>query len=95
MATKPSDDELARFRSCSPIAHADNVKCPLCFFIGAKDKRVVMTDARLYVSYLRSRAEQAPETRVVMFPDDTHALDRPQTEFEVWLTHAWWFKQHM
>ena len=94
MAAKPSPADLDRFLKHSPAAHVDNVTAPLCFLIGAKDKRVVMVDSHLYVSHLRSKVGRVP-VRVTVFSEDTHALDRPQTEFEVSLTHAWWFKEHM
>jgi acylaminoacyl-peptidase len=32
--------------------------------------------------------------RVVTFPDDTHGLDKPQTEFEQWLSVVWWLRTH-
>lgn len=95
MASEPSAEDMERFRACSPIATADRVTAPMCFLLGGKDRRVVMADAKLYASVLRARGQQAPETRMVLFPEDTHALDRPQAEFEGWLTHAWWLKEHM
>lgn len=38
-----------------------------------------LTDAQLYVRALRARGEDAPEMKTIVFPEDTHALDRPQT----------------
>ena len=42
---------------------------------------------------LQSRAD-APDVQAWLFPEDSHALDRPQTEVEQWLNTAAWLKQY-
>ncbi len=39
MTTQPTADQLARFRTVSPISHMDRVQAPLLFMLGAKDRR--------------------------------------------------------
>ena len=51
-------------------------------------------DAKRYVAALRARKD-APPARIFVFNEDTHALDRPQTEFENQLTTVAFFKEHM
>ena len=94
MQARPTDEDLARFRSMSPIAHVDAVQAPMLFQLGSKDRRVPLTDAHLYVSALRAR-KGSPPTHVTVFPEDTHGLDKPQTEFECTITWAWWLRQHL
>lgn len=94
MRVKPTTQDLERFREVSPIAHVDKVTAPLMFMLGAKDRRVPMQDAKQYLAAVKSRAN-APETKVFVFPEDTHSLDKVQTEFEQFLNAAWWFKKHL
>lgn len=56
--------------------------------------RVPWNDAKHYISTLKSR-KGAPPVATWLFPEDSHALDRPQTEFEQWLNTAAWLKEHM
>jgi acylaminoacyl-peptidase len=64
----------------------------MAFMLGAKDRRVPLDDGKRYATALAARGV---ETRVLVFPEDTHALDKPQTEFEQWLNLAWWLRRHM
>ena len=93
MAPVPSLEDLAQFRSVSATRYVDRVRGPMLFMLGAKDRRVVLRDTELYVAALKAR-EGAPVTRVILFPEDHHALDKPQTQFECQLTWAWWLKLH-
>ena len=38
--------------------------------------------------------DDSSQLRVLSFPEDSHALDKPQTEFEQWLNAAWWLSKH-
>lgn len=56
--------------------------------------RVPLVDAQQYVRALGAR-QGAPEARIWVFPEDTHSLDKPQTDYEQWLNVAWWLKKHL
>lgn len=73
--------------SSSPL----QVTAPLLMLLGAKDRRVPPPDGQQYLAALRARGVT---TRCLMFPEDSHALDRPQTEYEQWINSAWWLRTH-
>jgi acylaminoacyl-peptidase len=87
----PDPEDLAAFYSASPIAHVGSVKAPTLLLLGARDRRVPLDDGHRYADALRARGMPV---RVMVFPEDAHGLDKPQTEFEQWLNIAWWFAQH-
>ncbi|CAL5219578.1 g1438 [Coccomyxa viridis] len=94
MTVQPTPDQLARFHEVSPIAHVDKVQAPLLFMLGAKDRRVPLVDPQQYARALKARKD-APEVKIWVFSEDTHSLDKPQTDFEQWMNVAWWLRRHM
>ncbi len=63
----------------------------MTLMLGSKDRRVPPPDGLQYAAALR--AAGAP-VRILVFPEDSHALDKPQTDFEQWVTVAAVLKQH-
>ncbi len=61
---------------------------------GAADLRVVKKDAHQYVAALAAR-KGAPATKTFVFEEDTHGLERPQTEFEQHLNTVAWLREHV
>lgn len=92
---RPAPEDLARFAAVSPIAHAGAVTAPVLMMLGACDRRVPLDDGKQYMAAVRRRGQGAPETRTVVFPQDSHSLDKPQTEFEQWITALWWMDRHV
>uniref|UniRef100_M1A6C3 Acylamino-acid-releasing enzyme n=4 Tax=Solanum TaxID=4107 RepID=M1A6C3_SOLTU len=87
----PSSEHLAVFHSKSPIAHISKVKTPILFLLGAKDLRVPICTG---LQYARALKEKGTEVKVLVFPEDNHAIDRPQSDFESFLNIGMWFKKH-
>ncbi|XP_011091099.1 acylamino-acid-releasing enzyme-like isoform X2 [Sesamum indicum] len=86
-----SAENLALFHSKSPISHVSKVKTPTLFLLGARDLRVPIYDG---IQYARALKENGVETKVIMFPNDVHAIKRPQSDFESFLTIGAWFKKY-
>lgn len=88
----PLPADLQRLFEVSPIKHVHRVVAPMAFMLGSRDRRVPPADAQQYLSALRATGRV--EVRCINFPDDSHALDRPQTEFEQWQNVVYWLQKH-
>lgn len=91
--TVPSSEQMKAFYEKSPIFYVDRVKTPLLVMLGSQDLRTPQSQSLRYVMTLKSRKDH-PEVRVVVFSEDSHSLDKPQTEFENYMNIIWWFKKH-
>eukprot|EP00271_Cylindrocystis_brebissonii_P010656 TRINITY_DN26929_c0_g1_i1.p1 TRINITY_DN26929_c0_g1~~TRINITY_DN26929_c0_g1_i1.p1 ORF type:complete len:492 (+),score=83.27 TRINITY_DN26929_c0_g1_i1:1278-2753(+) len=88
----PSAAEIEAFAAVSPIKTVSKVKVPTLFLLSGADQRVPFSNGIQMVHALRARGL---ESEVIFFPEDSHATDLPQSEFEAWLTAALWLKKHL
>ncbi|XP_020244882.1 acylamino-acid-releasing enzyme 1-like isoform X2 [Asparagus officinalis] len=87
----PSSEHLNLFYNKSPISHLSKVKTPTLFLLGAQDLRVPVSNG---LQYARALREKGVELKVIVFPDDTHGIERPQSDFESFLNIGVWFKKY-
>ncbi|KAL4285546.1 hypothetical protein GQ457_16G029420 [Hibiscus cannabinus] len=87
----PTAEHLTQFYNKSPISHISKVKAPTIFLLGAQDLRVPVSNG---LQYARALKERGVETKVILFPNDIHAIKRPQSDFESFLNIGVWFKKY-
>ncbi|KAI5397375.1 acylamino-acid-releasing enzyme [Lathyrus oleraceus] len=87
----PSAKDLALFYSKSPIAHISKVKTPTIFLLGAQDLRVPIWNG---LQYARGLKEKGTPVKVIVFPNDAHGIESPQSDFESFLSIAAWFNKY-
>ncbi|KAG8091598.1 hypothetical protein GUJ93_ZPchr0012g20436 [Zizania palustris] len=88
----PPVDVLCQFHQKSPISHISKVLTPTLFLLGAQDLRVPVSNG---LQYARALKERGVETKIIVFPEDIHGLDKPQSDFESFLNIGVWFKKHL
>ncbi|XP_004498001.1 acylamino-acid-releasing enzyme isoform X2 [Cicer arietinum] len=87
----PSAEDLTLFYNKSPIAHLSKVKTPTIFLLGAQDLRVPISTG---LQYARALKAKGVEVKVIVFPNDVHGIERPQSDFESFLSIAAWFNKY-
>ena len=87
----PTVDELITMWKASPVAHIDGVVAPTLVALGAKDRRVPQSQGLEWFHVLKSKGV---ETKLLIYPEDVHAIDKPASEADQWLNIAGWLKKH-
>ncbi|KAJ6903563.1 hypothetical protein NC651_020903 [Populus alba x Populus x berolinensis] len=72
------------------FSHIGRVKTPTIFVLGAQDLRVPLSNG---LQYARALKENGVEVKILMFPNDVHAIERPQSDYEGFLNIAVWFNK--
>ncbi|WOK98653.1 acylamino-acid-releasing enzyme 1 [Canna indica] len=88
----PTIEHLSLFYNKSPISHISKVKVPTLFLLGAQDLRVPVSNG---LQYARALREKGVKVKVIIFPDDVHGIERPQSDFESFLNIGVWFKKYL
>jgi acylaminoacyl-peptidase len=87
----PSEASLLRMRAASPLLHVHKVTSPTLVCLGGQDRRVPPSQGTEYHHLLRSAGVV---TKLLIFPEDRHAIDRPATEAEQHVAIARWIKAY-
>lgn len=87
----PSAEHISVLMSKSPISHISKVKTPILFLLGAKDLRVPVSNG---MQYARALKEKGGEVKIIVFPEDIHGIDKPQSDFESFLNIGVWFRKY-
>ncbi|KAM6566382.1 hypothetical protein CsatA_025510 [Cannabis sativa] len=87
----PTAEHLTSFQTKSPIFHISKVKTPTLFLLGAKDLRVPNSTG---LQYARALKEKGVDVKTIVFPNDIHGIDRPQSDYESFLNIGVWFKKY-
>ncbi|CAN0540190.1 unnamed protein product [Ectocarpus sp. 8 AP-2014] len=88
----PTAEDLHEMWKASPVAHIDGVVAPTLVALGAKDRRVPRSQGLEWFHALRSRGV---ETKLLVYPEDVHAIDMPASEADQWLNIVGWLKKHL
>ena len=87
-----SADVLATMLAASPVVYIDAVKTPTLMCLGLKDRRVPASQGIEYYHLLKARGIPA---KMLVFPEDTHAIDQPASEAEHFVAISMWFNQYL
>lgn len=88
----PTAEELRVMWKASPVAHIDGVVAPTLVALGAKDRRVPQSQGLEWFHALKSRGVT---TKLLVYPEDVHAIDKPASEADQWLNIASWLRTHL
>jgi acylaminoacyl-peptidase len=70
----------------------NQVRAPTLLALGAKDQRVPCSQGVEWHHALKARGVA---TRLLMYPDDSHPIDKPASEADHWINVAQWINEHL
>ena len=68
------------------------VRAPTLLAIGAQDKRVPCSQGVEWHHALKARGIP---TRLLMYPEDSHPIDKPVSEADHWINVVHWINEHL
>lgn len=84
-----SDSDLAKLRDLSPITDACKVTAPTLIALGLKDRRVPPSQGLEFYHALHCHK------RLLTYPEDDHAIDKPKSSADFWINAIKWLDYHL
>lgn len=88
----PTAEELRVMWEASPVRHVGGVCAPTLIALGLRDRRVPASQGLEWYHALKSSGVEA---RLLRYPEDVHAIDKPASEADMWLNVVSWLRQHL
>ncbi|CAM9545926.1 unnamed protein product [Chrysoparadoxa australica] len=87
----PSSEAVTKMWEASPIRRVGEVKAPTLMAIGMKDRRVPPSQGQEWYHSIR---DSVP-AKMLLYPQDTHAIDKPLSDADHWVNVAAWMREHL
>ncbi|KAK3746604.1 hypothetical protein QZH41_014509 [Actinostola sp. cb2023] len=84
-------DTYAKLIACSPITHARKIVTPTMLMLGELDLRVPSSQGKELYRTLKARGV---EVRLLVYPGDSHPLNKVETESDAFVNISRWFHEH-
>ncbi|XP_030828374.1 acylamino-acid-releasing enzyme isoform X1 [Strongylocentrotus purpuratus] len=88
----PSAEMYAKMFNCSPMAHIDKVRAPTLLMLGSDDLRVPPQQGIRYHEMLKARGVK---TRLLMYPDNSHPINKVDAEADCFMNMYTWITEHL
>jgi hypothetical protein len=88
----PSNDLLKKMKESSPIYLAHNCVTPSLICLGKLDKRVNFFNGMYYHEALK---KNKCETKLLLYPEDSHPLSSIETEIDCLFNICYWFEKYI
>lgn len=93
-----SSEQINRMYEASPIRYVHHVSAPVLLLLGAKDRRVPVSQGLEYYHTLRqlpARIAAGTASEIRLYPDADHAIDIPDSESDQFISMKKWFAQYI
>ena len=87
-----SKEELDIMFDSSPAKHVRSVVTPTLIALGLEDQRVPPSQGREYYHVLRANGVT---TKLLTYDKDDHAIDKVESEADLWINVKRWFDRHL
>ncbi|KAJ8599818.1 hypothetical protein CTAYLR_004023 [Chrysophaeum taylorii] len=84
-----SEDDVRELWARSPLTTVARVRAPTLVAVGLKDRRVPPSQGFEYYHALTATK------RLLTYPEDDHAIDRPKSSADFWLNTLAWVNTHL
>ncbi|XP_074645088.1 acylamino-acid-releasing enzyme-like [Tubulanus polymorphus] len=88
----PTPDVMKRMWDVSPMQFVDKVQTPVMIMLGKDDLRVPPKQGHEYIRALKARGVK---TRLLAYPDNSHPLNKVDTEADAFVNIVHWFFKHL